>query len=185
MKPTLTLLVLATAFGLSACNRAAPPAADSATPADAAAAPAAPVAGADPVTPPTSAEATQPGMPGMTPEQHAAMDAANANANSNTKDPMAGMDHGDMKGMEMGAQAGWYQGGTFQACGSKSRLKVGNTAEIDSKIKAAGMQSSDPVYVRVEGKASGTAFDVSRVVQVGSPTPVRDCAMTGMTMQGG
>lgn len=113
-------------------------------------------------------------------EGHAATAAGQADA-------MAGMEHGATPSTATpagGAQAGWYTGGTFQPCGSAQRLKVDTAAKIDAQVKAGGMSPSDPVYVRLEGKAAGDAFTVSRVAQVGSPTPVRDCPMTGTTTQG-
>ena len=66
-------------------------------------------------------------------------------------------------------------------------LAVGHfegTADIDAKIRAGDMSPNDPVYVRLEGAPANGAFNVTRVAQVGSPTPVRDCPMTGTTTQG-
>lgn len=164
-------------------------------------------------TPSTSVEAApaavDSSMPAMTPAEHAAMDAANTAHAANHDVATAGMDmHGkdmkgmdrkgqdmkgmdmkgqDMKGMDMkgmaGEKVGWYRSGTLQACGSTASTKLNNTAEIEKQIKAGGMRSGDPVYVRLEGKMDGSAFNVTRVAQVGSPTPVRDCAMNGVVTQ--
>ena len=83
-------------------------------------------------------------------------------------------------------QAGWYSDGTFRACGSTSVLKVDDTADIERRITAGGMTAGEPVYVQLEGMPmSGNAFMLTRVVQVGSKTPVPDCAMTGTTIQSG
>lgn len=82
-------------------------------------------------------------------------------------------------------QAGWYRAGNFQPCGSARGLKIGSAGAIDAKIKAEGMSASDPVYVRLEGTSAGDAMTVTRVAQVGSPTPVRDCPMTGTATQVG
>lgn len=124
---------------------------------------------------------------GMTPEEHAAMEAG-ATAPGASADSMAGMDHSNMPGMETGAaasgaQAGWYSAGVFQPCGSAERFKVSTTSEIDAKLRAGKMSASDPVYVQLEGSAANGAFALTRVTQVGSPTPVRDCPMTGTTTQ--
>ena len=85
-----------------------------------------------------------------------------------------------------GAQAGWYSAGTFRACGSATAMKVDKAADIDRQIKAGGMSAGDPVYVKLEGMPMGKGdYMVTRVVQVGSPTPVRDCPMSGTTTQSG
>lgn len=126
---------------------------------------------------------------GMTPEAHAAMEAGTTAPDATAAaDSMAGMDHSNMPGMETGAatsgaQAGWYSAGMFQPCGSAERFKVSATDEIDAKLRAGKMSASDPVYVQLEGSAANGAFALTRVAQVGSPTPVRDCPMTGTTTQ--
>lgn len=119
---------------------------------------------------------------GAHPEGH---EATVANAPSD----MAGMDHSTMPGMKAdaavgAAQAGWYRAGTFQPCGSTQTYKVSTTSDLDAKIRAGKMSATDPVYVRLEGSAAGGAFNLTRVAQVGSPSPVRDCPMTGTTTQG-
>ena len=77
--------------------------------------------------------------------------------------------------------AGWYSHGRLQPCGGPA-TSVGDTAELDRRIRAAGISADDPVYVRVETAATGGAQRITRVLQVGSPTPVRDCPMTGTTI---
>lgn len=150
-------------------------------------------------TPSTTAVAPAGGMEGMSAEEHAAMDAGTAHTGahpegheataSDQADGMAGMDHSSMPGMGQGAaaggaQAGWYRGGTFQPCGSTQTYTVNAASDIDARIRAGKMSGTDPVYVLLEGSAANGAFNVTRVAQVGSPTPVRDCAMTGTTTQG-
>ena len=195
----LVPLVLGTTLALGACANKAETAADTApVAADAAAS-----AGA--ATPATTAPATQPegtsaeaataatdAMAGMSAEQHAAMDAANA-AHGDGDDDGHGDAHGATGatgaaangGMSTSTQAGWYSAGTFRACGSSKAMKVDKPAEIDAQIKKGGMSASDPVYVQVEGMAMGEGYMLTRVVQVGSKTPVRDCPMTGTTTQVG
>jgi hypothetical protein len=195
----LNLIALfAGALVLSACSQTSPEqptAAPATTDASAAAAPTDTAASAS-----TSGVAPAAGMEGMTAEEHAAMGAGtNATAGAHPEghnatsggqaDSMAGMDHGAMSGAGQGgaaggAQAGWYRGGTFQPCGSTQPLKVSQTRDIDAKIRAGDMSATDPVYVRLEGSAANGTFNVTRVAQVGSPTPVRDCPMTGTTTQG-
>lgn len=192
------IALFAGALVLSACTQTSPEgpaAAPATTDASAAAAPTDPAASAS-----TSGVAPAAGMEGMTAEEHAAMSAgANATAGAHPEDhdataggqagSVAGMDHGAMSGAGHGAttggaQAGWYRGGTFQPCGSTQSLKVSQTRDIDAKIRAGDMSATDPVYVRLEGSAANGTFNVIRVAQVGSPTPVRDCPMTGTTTQG-
>lgn len=186
MKNLAPALCLAALVALSACAK---PAATTDVPVSASdAATVAPPASAS--TSPEGAPATpDAAMPAMTPEQHAAMDAADkAHAASHDTaaagTDMKGMDMkgGDMKDMA-GVQAGWYRAGMLQACGSTKSMKVSNSAELDKQVKAGGMQPGDPVYVRLEGSMSGGALSVTRVAQFGSPTPVRDCAMTGVVTQ--
>lgn len=181
------IALFAGALVLSACTQTSPE--------GPAAAPTDPAASAS-----TSGVAPAAGMEGMTAEEHAAMSAgANVTAGAHPEDhdataggqagSVAGMDHGAMSGAGHGAttggaQAGWYRGGTFQPCGSTQSLKVSQTRDIDAKIRAGDMSATDPVYVRLEGSAANGTFNVIRVAQVGSPTPVRDCPMTGTTTQG-
>lgn len=195
----LNLIALfAGALVLSACSQATP---DESTAASGAAdAPAATASTEAAASASTSGVAPAAGMDGMSAEEHAAMTAgtgAAAGAHPEGHDASAGgqadsmarMDHGATPATGQGAatgsaQAGWYRGGTFQPCGSTQTYTVSRTADIDAKIRAGDMSPNDPVYVRLEGAAANGAFNVTRVAQVGSPTPVRDCPMTGTTTQG-
>lgn len=134
-------------------------------------------------------------MPGMTADEHAAMDAAgtthadaDAHVAADASNVSSAVD--DMKGMDMdsgsqamasGAQAGWYRAGTFRACGSSASMKVDKAAQIDQKIKAGGMSAGDPVYVKLEGMPMGDSYMLTKVVAVGSKTPIRDCVMSDPT----
>lgn len=82
-------------------------------------------------------------------------------------------------------QRGWYTDGTFRACGDARALRVDKRDQIDAQVRKSGMSAGDPVYVRLEGMAMADGFMLTRVAQVGSPTPVRDCPMTGTTTQVG
>ena len=175
----LSVLVCAV---LAGCN-AAPEQPSTAAPA--ASAPAATAAAPAPAAAPSSDASA---MPGMTAEQHAAMNAQGGDAGAMKHDGTDAMHEGASgdAAMTSGAQAGWYSAGTFRACGSTAAMKVDKASEIDQKIKAGGMSAGDPVYVKLEGMPMGKGdYMVTRVVQVGSSTPVRDCPMTGTTTQSG
>lgn len=79
--------------------------------------------------------------------------------------------------------AGWYMQhagqGTFQPCGQSQLLQVSAPADLVVRAKAFGLDEDTPIYVRVTGSVSGSEIAVSRVDQFGSPTPVRNCAMSG------
>lgn len=79
--------------------------------------------------------------------------------------------------------AGWYRGGRLQPCGREEWLQLSSRTDIEAQARAQGITTSSPVYARLEGHAQGSTFHVTRVGQVGSATPVRDCAMTGTTIQ--
>lgn len=83
--------------------------------------------------------------------------------------------------------AGWYvqeaARATLQPCGALQRLAVVNGAELRQRADGFGLQDGDPVYVRVLGSSTDSEFRLDRVEQFGSPTPVRDCPMTGTTIQ--
>lgn len=98
---------------------------------------------------------------------------------------MAGMGQSDASAVPDSVQAGWYRDGTFQPCGRAENLKLSGTAQIESEIQVGGMQAGEPVYIRLSGERRDDVFQVKQVVQVGSPTPVRDCPMTGTVIQGG
>jgi len=82
--------------------------------------------------------------------------------------------------------AGWYmQEGaveTFQPCGESTPRRITNDADLRAKAKSFGLDDGNPVYVKIVASlsASDKTVKVDRVTQFGSPTPVRDCAMTGV-----
>lgn len=82
--------------------------------------------------------------------------------------------------------AGWYMQhagqATFQPCGQPQRIHVSAASDLAARAKKFGLQQDSPVYVRLMGTMQGDAIEVIRVEQIGSPTPVRDCAMTGVVI---
>lgn len=84
------------------------------------------------------------------------------------------------------ALAGWYmQEGavaTFQPCGESTARRITKDADLRAKAKTFGLEDGNPVYVKVIASLSviDKTFNVNRVTQFGSPTPVRDCALTGV-----
>lgn len=171
---TLYPALLAFSLALSACANDANSNASAATSVAPAPAPAAPVA-APPATPAEApaadaAPATTDAMAGMSAKDHAAM----ANKTASAQPAPAGS-----------VQAGWYTAGVFRACGSTQAMKVDKPAAIDLQIKKGGLSAGDPVYVQLEGMPMGDSYMLTRVAQVGSKAPVRDCPMTGTTTQSG
>ena len=83
--------------------------------------------------------------------------------------------------------AGWYlQNGaraTLQPCGAPESLVVIDGLELRRRAAGFDLQDGDPVYVRVDGNRTSAGFRVVRVEQFGSPVPVRDCTMTGTSIQ--
>lgn len=85
--------------------------------------------------------------------------------------------------------AGWYTEhsgrGSFQPCGHAPALLVSESAELRAQAKTFGLEEDTPVYVRLTGVVSAdrNEFTLIRVDQFGSPTPVRDCPMTGLQIQ--
>jgi len=83
------------------------------------------------------------------------------------------------------ALAGWYlehdAEGRFQPCGQADSLRV-DSADLRARAREFGLDADTPVYVRVAGSIDGSTLQVVRVEQFGSPTPVRDCAMTGVVL---
>lgn len=79
---------------------------------------------------------------------------------------------------------GWYREhggqGLFQPCGSETVYRVSAQPELRSRARGFGLQPDTPVYVRLEAAMERDTLEVARVVQFGSPTPVRDCPMTGV-----
>jgi hypothetical protein len=78
------------------------------------------------------------------------------------------------------AYAGWYAGGRFQPCG-KAALPVPDPTTLERALRDAGLAAGEPVYVRVRGFEDAGRFQLRGILQVGSPSPVRDCPMTGTT----
>lgn len=80
---------------------------------------------------------------------------------------------------------GWYMEhggkGMLHACGQSQQWNVDSPA-LHSQAKEFGLDEDTPVYVRVLAtqSADGGELMVARIEQFGSPTPVRDCAMTGV-----
>lgn len=82
---------------------------------------------------------------------------------------------------------GWYMEhewqGMFQPCGESRQWRV-DSPELRARAKDFGLDPDTPVYVSlsVTQTAGGHELLVSRIEQFGSPTPVRDCAMTGVVL---
>lgn len=85
--------------------------------------------------------------------------------------------------------AGWYMqssgGETFQPCGESAPWRITDDADLRARAKGFGLQDDSPVYVKLVATTSPAdkTVKVERVSQFGSPTPVRDCAMTGVVHQ--
>lgn len=83
--------------------------------------------------------------------------------------------------------SGWYMQhdarASFQPCGATQRLAIVGGGELRQRADEFGLQDGDPVYVRLLGDSIEGDFRLSRVTQFGSPVPVRDCPMTGTTIQ--
>ena len=85
--------------------------------------------------------------------------------------------------------AGWYTQragqGSFQPCGRAQALLVRQSAELRAGAKRFGLDDDTPVYVRLSGvvSADGNEISVKKFDQFGSPSPVRDCPMTGLQIQ--
>jgi len=102
---------------------------------------------------------------------------------------VAGEAPGTPGGQERAASvlvAGWYsqnaEGAVFQPCGS-APLSVPASAALRQRAKEFGLQDDLPVYVRLRGTRGGNTFEVANIEQFGSPAPVRDCPMSGTTIQ--
>lgn len=86
------------------------------------------------------------------------------------------------------ANRGWYLEhagqGMFQPCGQSRQWRI-HSPELRARAKDFGLDQDTPVYVRllVVPSANGEDMLVSKVEQFGSPTPVRDCGMTGVVTQ--
>lgn len=85
--------------------------------------------------------------------------------------------------------AGWYTAhagrGSFQPCGRAPALLVSESAELRAQAKTFGLDEETPVYVRLSGVilAERNEFTLTKIEQFGSPTPVRDCPMSGLQIQ--
>lgn len=83
---------------------------------------------------------------------------------------------------------GWYMEhagqGMFQPCGQSQQWRVSGSSDIGAKARQFGLDQDTPIYVRLSGMqtANGNGLEVSRVEQFGSPTPVRNCGMTGVVI---
>ena len=85
---------------------------------------------------------------------------------------------------------GWYlqgaSGSRLQPCGQSVQWLIGDKADLQARAKSFGLQDDTPVYVKLLARVSdassnsGKKVDVVRVEQFGSPTPIRDCGMTGV-----
>ena len=82
---------------------------------------------------------------------------------------------------------GWYTQdatrATLQPCAASETLAIANASELHDRAAKFGLQDGDPVYVKVEGTRTDGGFRLQRVEQFGSPTPIRDCPMTGTSIQ--
>jgi hypothetical protein len=83
--------------------------------------------------------------------------------------------------------AGWYtqlpDRARFQPCGDRESLVVIGDAELRKRAAAFGLEDGLPIYVRMRGVRTAGEFHPAGVEQFGSPTPIRDCPMTGTTIQ--
>lgn len=85
--------------------------------------------------------------------------------------------------------AGWYMehdgAGVFRPCGQDRAWRVTHDAALRAAARDFGLQPDTPVYVRLAGSPlpDRGEFRLARVEQLGSPTPVRDCPMTGVVLQ--
>lgn len=81
---------------------------------------------------------------------------------------------------------GWYMEhagqGSFQACGQAQPWRVTRSSDLPTRAREFGLTPDTPVYVRVSGTARDNTIAIATVTQFGSPTPVRDCALTGVVI---
>ena len=82
--------------------------------------------------------------------------------------------------------SGWYLEhggqGRLQLCGQSHALRVAASADLSGRATQFGLEPDTPVYVRVQGTTAGNEITVSAVQQFGSPTPIRNCGMTGVVL---
>lgn len=83
--------------------------------------------------------------------------------------------------------AGWYlqnpAAATLQPCARPERFIILEGSELRRRAKAFDLQDDLPIYVRVKGMRDKGAFRLVSVEQFGSPEVIRDCPMTGTTVQ--
>ena len=82
--------------------------------------------------------------------------------------------------------AGWYlqhgREARFQACGKGTAVRLAATADLRQRAVQFELDDDTPIYVRIEVVATGSELEVLRVLQFGSPTPVRNCGLTGVVV---
>jgi hypothetical protein len=93
------------------------------------------------------------------------------------------------------AVSGWYSqsagSATFQPCGTSEPWLVTKAADLSARATAFGLQNDMPIYVKIVAAISASGkygshgeyshqVQVERVIQFGSPTPVRNCALNGV-----
>jgi hypothetical protein len=87
------------------------------------------------------------------------------------------------------AYRGWYMEhagqGTLQGCGQSRPWRVAEAADLPARARRFQLHTDTPVYVRVTGSVREETITIATVEQFGSPTPVRDCAMTGVVLPDG
>lgn len=91
--------------------------------------------------------------------------------------------------VQTAAIAGWYiesgGGASFQPCEGTPSLTVAPSEALKKRAKDFGVSPQSPVYARLRGNIASGVLTVSAVEQFGSPTPVRDCPLTGVVTSGG
>ena len=84
------------------------------------------------------------------------------------------------------AMAGWYMehagARTLLPCGGAGPLPISDAGNLPARAREFGLEDDLPVYVRIHALSRKGALVVASVDQFGSPTPVSDCAMTGVVM---
>lgn len=87
---------------------------------------------------------------------------------------------------ETGSYKGWYLEragqGYFQPCSSQEQWRVSDKGDVHAQAARFGLDENTPVYVVLSGEHATGTLDVKAVTQFGSPTPVRDCPMTGVAI---
>ncbi len=82
--------------------------------------------------------------------------------------------------------AGWYveHAGqrTIQSCGQSQTWRVTVASDLPARARKFGLGRDTPVYVKLLATARGNEIAVSRVEQLGSPTPIRNCGLSGVVL---